>query len=59
MAGLFIGTMSIIDVPDAKQLSVFIHKRFIANTPYTKEKETIAQGETDNPIPKRLAILHP
>ncbi|MDQ2720318.1 MAG: bifunctional YncE family protein/alkaline phosphatase family protein [Bacteroidota bacterium] len=51
IGGLFIGTMSIISVPDKKQLAEY-SKQVYANTPYTKEKETISQGEKGNPIPR-------
>lgn len=53
IGGLFIGTMSIIDVPDTKKLALYSQEVY-ANTPYTKEKETASQGEAGNPIPQKV-----
>jgi YVTN family beta-propeller protein len=50
IAGLFKGTLSIIDVPTEKQLSVYSQAVY-HNTPYTKEKELNAEGQNGNPIP--------
>ncbi|MBC7587626.1 MAG: bifunctional YncE family protein/alkaline phosphatase family protein [Chitinophagaceae bacterium] len=50
IAGLFTGTMSIINEPSEKQLAIFSKAVYI-NTPYTKEKETNAEGMEGNPIP--------
>ena len=50
IAGLFTGTMSIINEPSEKQLAIFSKAVYI-NTPYTKEKETNAEGMAGNPIP--------
>ncbi|MEO8414498.1 MAG: bifunctional YncE family protein/alkaline phosphatase family protein [Ginsengibacter sp.] len=58
IGGLFIGTMSIIDVPDTKQLAVY-SQRVYENTPYTKEKETVSQGEKGNPIPEKVGDPSP
>ncbi len=58
IGGLFIGTMSIINVPDKKQLGIY-SKEVYANTPYTKEKETITQGEEGNPIPRSSKEISP
>jgi YVTN family beta-propeller protein len=58
IGGLFIGTMSIIDVPGSKQLSVYSQQVY-NNTPYTKEKEMIAQSEKNNPIPGRVGNSSP
>ena len=58
IGGLFIGTMSIIDVPDAKQLAAYSREVY-ENTPYTKEKETISQGEKGNPIPEKVGDPSP
>ena len=58
IGGLFIGTMSIINVPDEKQLGVYSQQVY-ANTPYTKEKETISQGEKNNPIPEKVGDSSP
>ena len=58
IGGLFIGTMSIIDVPDEKQLGIY-SRQVYENIPYTKEKETVSQGETGNPIPERVGDPSP
>ncbi len=58
IGGLFIGTMSIINVPDEKQLGVYSQEVY-SNTPYTKEKESIAQGEKNNPIPEKVGDTSP
>ncbi len=58
IAGLFKGTMSIIPVPNEKQLSDF-SKAVYANTPYTKAKETDADGLLGNPIPMKVGDKSP
>ena len=58
IAGLFTGTMSIIDAPDSKQLAEYSQEVY-ANTPYTKEKETLADGEAGNPIPASSSEISP
>ncbi len=58
IAGLFRGTMSIIDVPSQKQLSVYSQVVY-RNTPYNKEKETSGKGEQGNPIPMKVAGKSP
>jgi len=50
IAGLFKGTLSIIDMPSEKQMSAY-SKTVYANTPYSKVKETWAESEKGNPIP--------
>jgi YVTN family beta-propeller protein len=58
IGGLFKGTMSIIDVPDDKQLATY-SKQVYNNTPYTKLKETLTDGEDGNPIPKKTGGISP
>ena len=58
IGGLFKGTMSIIPVPDEKQLSIY-SKLVYDNTPYTKEKELLARGEKGNPIPMKVGDKSP
>ncbi|MEO8406169.1 MAG: YncE family protein, partial [Chitinophagaceae bacterium] len=58
IAGLFKGTLSIIDQPDAATLSMY-SKHVYDNTPYTKEKELNAQGEPGNPIPMKVGNPSP
>jgi len=58
IAGLFKGTMSIINVPSDQKLAVY-SKQVYANTPYTKLKETVTGGEEGNPIPKKTGAVSP
>ncbi|HEX6429364.1 MAG TPA: bifunctional YncE family protein/alkaline phosphatase family protein [Niastella sp.] len=58
IAGLFKGTMSIIDEPSEKQMSVF-SKMVYDNTPYNKEKELQTQGEAGNPVPMKIGDPSP
>jgi YVTN family beta-propeller protein len=53
IGGLMKGTMSIIDMPSEKQLSVFSQEVY-KNTPYTKQKELLSKGEAGNPIPQKI-----
>lgn len=58
IGGLFKGTMSIIDEPSAEKLAVY-SKTVFENTPYTKERELHAKGETGNPIPMKVGDASP
>ena len=58
IGSLFKGTLSIINVPDKKQLGVF-SKAVYANTPYSKNKELQAVGEVGNPIPMKVGDPSP
>jgi YVTN family beta-propeller protein len=58
IAGLFLGTLSIIDQPSPKQLSIYSQAVY-KNTPYTKEKELNAEGEAGNPIPMKVGDKSP
>jgi YVTN family beta-propeller protein len=58
IAGLFIGTMSIINKPDAEQLSVYTNQVY-DNTPYTKDKETLTEGMEGNPVPRSIKDASP
>ena len=58
IAGLFKGTMSIIDEPAEKQMSAF-SKMVYDNTPYNKEKELQTQGEAGNPVPMKTGDPSP
>ncbi len=58
IGGLFIGTMSVIDVPDAKELADYSQQVY-QNTPYTKLKESVSQGEAGNPIPQKIGDPSP
>jgi YVTN family beta-propeller protein len=58
IAGLFKGTLSIIDEPSEKQMSLF-SKMVYDNTPYNKEKELQSQGEAGNPVPMKVGDPSP
>ncbi len=58
IGGLMKGTMSIINIPSEKQLSIYSQQVY-KNTPYTKEKETLAKGEAGNPIPQKVGDKSP
>jgi YVTN family beta-propeller protein len=58
IGGLFKGTLSIIPIPDEKQLAAYSGNVY-RNTPYTKEKEQLVEGETGNPIPMRTGNPSP
>lgn len=58
IAGLFQGTMSVFEEPSENQLSVYSQVVY-RNTPYNKVKEQIAQGETGNPIPRKVGDQGP
>lgn len=52
IAGLFKGTLSIIDAPNETRLKAYT-KQVYANTPFTNDKVAMAAGETGNPIPRK------
>jgi YVTN family beta-propeller protein len=58
IAHLFKATLSIIDEPTQAQLSVY-SKAVYNNTPYTKQKETVAEGIANNPIPTKKGQTSP
>lgn len=58
IGGLFMGTMSVINIPSPKQMSVYSQVVY-QNTPYNKVKEKIVQGEAGNPIPRRAGDKSP
>ena len=58
IAGLFKGTMSIINTPTPQQLSVYSQVVY-RNTPYKKETESLSKGEKGNPIPMKLGDPSP
>ncbi|MBI2272779.1 MAG: bifunctional YncE family protein/alkaline phosphatase family protein [Bacteroidetes bacterium] len=53
IGGLFLGTLSIIKTPSAEQLGVYT-KAVYKNTPYTKAKELVTEGEAGNPVPRKV-----
>ncbi len=58
IGGLFKGSLSIIDVPDISTLAVYSHVVFL-NTPYSKQREQQADGEVNNPIPRKVGDPSP
>ena len=58
IAGLFKGTLSIIDIPDKDVLAAY-SRLVYANTPYTKRKELLSEGEAGNPIPTKVGNKSP
>ena len=58
IAQLFKGTMSIIPIPSEKQLGIFSRSVY-DNCPYNKQKETLAEGITGNPIPMKVGDTSP
>jgi len=58
IAGLFQGTLSIIDLPSKAQLEAYTRAVY-RNTPYTKVKEMLAEGEPGNPIPSKVGDPSP
>jgi YVTN family beta-propeller protein len=58
IAGLFKGTLSFIDVPKPEQLKAYTRQVY-ANTPFTDKRTTTADGENDNPIPRRAGEKSP
>ena len=58
IAGLFRGTMSIIDQPNGALLADYSALVY-QNTPYTKDGELTAKGEEGNPIPRKVGDSSP
>ena len=58
IAGLFRGTLGIIDFPDEKQLGIY-SKAVYNNTPYNKDNELISEGAPGNPVPARVGDPSP
>jgi YVTN family beta-propeller protein len=56
--GLLMGTLSIVPIPTEKELSVYSQAVY-HNTPYHKEQEINAEGEAENPVPRRTGDPSP
>lgn len=56
-AALF-GTLSMIELPNPAVLATY-SRQVYSNTPYSKVKEKITEGETGNPIPRRVGDPSP
>ena len=58
ISALFKGSLSLITQPSSSQLLVY-SKAVYNNTPYSKKKETLAEGVTGNPIPMKVGDPSP
>ncbi len=58
IAGLFKGTLSFIETPNANTLASYSTAVY-QNTPYSKDKELNAEGEPGNPIPMKVGDPSP
>ncbi|HQG78555.1 MAG TPA: bifunctional YncE family protein/alkaline phosphatase family protein [Bacteroidales bacterium] len=59
IGGLFKGTMSLISIPDEKQMKIFTRAVY-NNTPYSKENELLAADTPEgNPIPLKVGDPSP
>ena len=58
IGSLFRGTLSIINEPTAAQLAMYSGAVY-KNTPYSKSKELLAEGEAGNPIPMKVGEQSP
>lgn len=58
IGNLMKGTMSVIDEPSTSELEIY-SKNVFMNSPYNKDKELVADGESDNPIPKKVGDPSP
>ncbi len=58
IGNLFQGNLSIIDKPDEDLLAGYT-KLVYENTPYTKERETVSEGQKGNPIPSAVGGTSP
>lgn len=58
IGSLFKGSLSIINTPSSAELDAYT-KMTYRNTPYSKQKELMAEGEQGNPIPMKLGASSP
>ncbi|HLN54464.1 MAG TPA: bifunctional YncE family protein/alkaline phosphatase family protein [Bacteroidales bacterium] len=58
IGGLFKGTLQVLNIPDAAQMSVY-SKVVYNNTPYVKEKELLSEAPAGNPVPSRVGDPSP
>jgi len=58
IGGLFRGNLSILNVPDEKQMAIYSQAVY-NNTPYNKNTEMISEGAVDNPIPQKIGDKSP
>ncbi|RFS26691.1 hypothetical protein DVR12_02570 [Chitinophaga silvatica] len=58
IAGLFKGTLSLIDAPNEGQLKAYTRQVY-SNTPFSDKKAMLADGEAGNPIPRKQGEVSP
>ncbi|MBC6492062.1 beta-propeller fold lactonase family protein [Flavihumibacter stibioxidans] len=58
IGGLFRGTLSIIEEPNPVQLGVYTSAVY-RNSPYSKERELVTEGEAGNPVPMKVGDKSP
>jgi hypothetical protein len=58
IGGLFTGTLEAISTPDANKMALYSQLVY-KNTPNSKEKEMVSNGEKGNPIPTGVGDLSP
>ena len=58
IGALFLGTLSMIEAPAEPLLGQY-SKLVYENTPYSKEKERVTEGEKGNPVPARVGDPSP
>lgn len=58
IAGLFRGSMSVIKTPHDKKLATYSDIVY-RNTPFHNDQKTFAEGEADNPIPRKVGEPSP
>jgi len=58
IGGLLKGDLGIFNVPSDQQMAIY-SKAVYDNTPYTKIKETIAEGADGNPVPQKVGNKSP
>ncbi len=58
IGSMFTGTLSVFEMPNATQLAA-LTRQVYKNTPYSKEREKLAEGEANNPIPRSVGDQSP
>jgi YVTN family beta-propeller protein len=58
IGGLFRGTLCILDEPGEAQLAVYSQAVY-HNTPYSKIRESVSEGQDGNPVPTRVGDRSP
>ncbi|WP_266367108.1 beta-propeller fold lactonase family protein [Tellurirhabdus rosea] len=58
IGALFKGTLSAFELPGRGEMAAYSQVVY-RNTPYSKEKEKLAAGEANNPIPRRVGQKSP